>query len=101
MNPVYEPSYRKTHHVKVRPAPKNLSLACGHKLDTLKIPSVNCADCWKVFFLSQKEMTTMNLNVIKDGGADEIKKIHGSKYVKNLKKFGVFLFELHQAGLLK
>ena len=84
----------KTHRIKLRSAIKPLKLTCGHSLDIRMIPNTNCPDCWKVFFLSHKEMTQTNIKLLQESHDAEVSAVHGSKYVKQLKRFAVFVYEL-------
>lgn len=95
VNPKAEPRY-----IKLRPAPKNLKLICGHKLDPLMIPNTNCQDCWKVFFISNREMTHKNILALSEGGLFDVTAAHGNKYVKNLIKFVGFIQEVKQRSEL-
>jgi hypothetical protein len=82
---------------RLRPVANNLKLTCGHKLDTTSLPKRSCADCWKVFFIKNEEMTKNNMQVLVNGGGDAICKQLGNKYLKQLQRFAIFVHETVKA----
>jgi hypothetical protein len=82
---------------RLLPMANNLKPVCGHKLDTTRLPKRNCDRCWKLFFITNQDMTRQNMEVIRDGGEPEVVKKLGSKYIKQIKRFAIFVHDVMKA----
>lgn len=63
---------------------------CGHKVDTLALPKLNCEQCWTFFFITNADFTRKSMTtLVKEGGEKELTETFGSKFVKKLKKMAL------------
>jgi hypothetical protein len=70
---------------------------CGHKVDIGKTPvGVNCPTCAFYWFGANKEFTQACIQAYEAGYERELIQTHGSKFVKQLRRFIEFMAQKEQ-----
>lgn len=78
---------------------------CNHcaKYQAIQVPRSNCANCWDKYFITHKNYVAFDVNAIEKLGRDNLVKLRGEKYVKNLERFSDanHILELYRQGQLE
>jgi hypothetical protein len=74
---------------------RHTSGECGHKIDAINQPKLNCHDCWAAFFASHPQLVEVAHQFYTTQGRNPMVAMRGEKFVKMFEKYMALLYRAH------